>query len=195
MDSPVLYGFSQILFGLIHFLQYFTISLLVIIAKVWEFTAKNYAIYTFEVKNCLKFCKDIRNCDKELNKRFKMKPNHHFFSFENQNSLEMSKKGDFENPKVLLILFDTTLLQISSWGRIVHFDIHAHLKIWVHSDSFTNSTYSRNCSLHASRYYCGSSRLYFIHEIQRKGWPGKETRQNLVFFIVIKCPSYLVQAV
>ena len=30
-----------------------------------------------------------------------MKPNDNFFSFKNQNSLKMSKKGDFENAKVI----------------------------------------------------------------------------------------------
>ena len=36
-----------------------------------------------------------------------MKPNNHFFSFKNQNSLEMSKKGDFENLKVINRDFST----------------------------------------------------------------------------------------
>ena len=35
-----------------------------------------------------------------VQQNFKMKPNNHFFSFKNQNSLNMSKKVDFENPKV-----------------------------------------------------------------------------------------------
>ena len=36
-----------------------------------------------------------------------MKPNNHFFSFKNPNSLKMSKKGDFENPKVINYDFST----------------------------------------------------------------------------------------
>ena len=36
-----------------------------------------------------------------------MKPNHQFFSFKNQNSLKMSKKRDFENPKVINRNFNT----------------------------------------------------------------------------------------
>ena len=36
-----------------------------------------------------------------------MKPNDNFSSFENQNSLKMSKNGDFENPKVINCEFST----------------------------------------------------------------------------------------
>lgn len=93
-----------------------------------------------------------------------------FWSYNSLNTLfKLLKCSFYSTVSSKRVGVHTTLLQISSWGRIVHFDIHAHLKIWVHSDSFTNSTYSRNCSLHASRYYCGSSRLYFMHEMGKKG--------------------------
>ena len=32
---------------------------------------------------------------------FQNEPNNYFFTFKNKNSLKMSKKGDFENPKVI----------------------------------------------------------------------------------------------
>ena len=47
---------------------------------------------------------------------FQMKPNNHFFRFKNQNSLKMSKKRNFENPKVIN---NSTI----SWG-------HKNSTIW-----------------------------------------------------------------
>ena len=54
-----------------------------------------------------------------------MKPNNHFFSFENKNSLKMSKKWDFENPNVINYNFSTKsvpeqygfLNSAVPWGR------------------------------------------------------------------------------
>ena len=54
-----------------------------------------------------------------------MKPNNHFFSLKNQNSLKMSKKGDFENLKVINHDFSTKsvpeyygfLNSTVPWGR------------------------------------------------------------------------------
>ena len=50
-----------------------------------------------------------------------MKPNNHFFSFKNQNSLKMSKKGDFENLKVINRDFSTKSVPNSTVFSIVRF--------------------------------------------------------------------------
>ena len=65
-----------------------------------------------QTKNCLKSCKDVRICNKQLNKCFKTNLIicNHFFTYKNQNSLKMSKKGYFENPKVINHDFSTKLV-------------------------------------------------------------------------------------